>query len=182
MSLKYSILTIVYRAPTTGYDLLKSFDGSVGFFWKTTYPQIYRELDALEKINWIEGVVQKQESRPDKKIFSITELGKEELKKWCLQEIQFKPKSDEFLLKLFSGALIGKKAVNKHLEDNIQYAKTQLQLLIEIKNSYFKDEEKTLASQYAYNYISLLIGIKSYENEIKMYKNIQGTVQKISES
>ena len=30
--------------PMTGYELAKTFDSSIGFFWKADHQQIYREL------------------------------------------------------------------------------------------------------------------------------------------
>ena len=179
MSLKYAILSVVYRENITGYDLLKRFDGTIGFFWKTTYPQIYRELDTLEKEKWVLGKVEKQSARPDKKIFSITPLGTEMLKKWCSEEINFKPESNEFLLKIFSGELIGGEVVKKHMDDYIKFAHEQITQLNEIKKNYFADEAQSLKGKQAYNYISLLIGINTYESEVKMYRSLQEKIGEI---
>lgn len=180
MSLKYAILSVAYRENITGYDLLKRFDGSVGFFWKATYPQIYRELDSLEKEKLIVGKTQKQESRPDKKIFSITPLGEEALRKWCLEEINFKPTNNELLLKIFSGDLVGNEAINRHINDYIKYTKSQLEKLQNIKKDLPADEEQILKGKYAFNYISLLIGMHSYEEDIKNFSGIKEKIGKIN--
>jgi len=38
----------------TGYELAKTFDSSIGFFWKTDHQQIYRELSRLRDRGYIQ--------------------------------------------------------------------------------------------------------------------------------
>ena len=42
--------------------------------------RFYRELQSLEKDGWVTSTLVAQKGKPDKKVFSITETGKEELK------------------------------------------------------------------------------------------------------
>ena len=39
----------------TGYELAKTFDSSIGFFWKANHQQIYRELTKLRDRGHIQG-------------------------------------------------------------------------------------------------------------------------------
>jgi DNA-binding PadR family transcriptional regulator len=64
MSLAHAILVSLVDCPSSGYDLAKKFDGSVGFFWQATHQQIYRELHRLQDKGWIDAEVIAQESRP----------------------------------------------------------------------------------------------------------------------
>ncbi|MCX7595443.1 MAG: PadR family transcriptional regulator, partial [Fischerella sp.] len=82
MALAHAILASLIGRPCSGYDLAKQFDGSVGFFWQATHQQIYRELSKLETQGWITSEIISQEGRPDKKLYSVTELGKQQLKEW----------------------------------------------------------------------------------------------------
>jgi DNA-binding PadR family transcriptional regulator len=47
MALADAILACLTERPMTGYELAKTFDASIGFFWKADHQQIYRELSKL---------------------------------------------------------------------------------------------------------------------------------------
>ena len=49
MALGDAILACLTERPMTGYELAKTFDSSIGFFWKTDHQQIYRELSRLRE-------------------------------------------------------------------------------------------------------------------------------------
>ena len=51
MSLSYVLLTSLLEKPSTGIELARRFDRSMGFFWHATHQQIYRELkEKLKKV------------------------------------------------------------------------------------------------------------------------------------
>lgn len=82
MSLKHGILGLLNSGPMTGYELDRSFKRSLSFFWQAQTSQIYRELTAMEKKGWLISERVVQEDKPNKKVYSLTETGEEELKKW----------------------------------------------------------------------------------------------------
>ena len=84
MSLEHAILGFLNYRPYTGYDLNKIFTASVRHFWPTDHSQIYRALSRMSKAGWTEVEVVNQESRPDRKVYTITLAGKEELRRWLL--------------------------------------------------------------------------------------------------
>ncbi len=84
MSLKLVILGFVDMVPLSGYDLKNMFDSSVQFYWSATHTQIYRTLDELLEEGLVSVEVVQQTERPNKKIYSITEKGREELKRWIM--------------------------------------------------------------------------------------------------
>ncbi|MFX4748000.1 hypothetical protein ABTB74_18915, partial [Acinetobacter baumannii] len=45
MSLPHVLLTSLLERPSTGFELARRFDRSMGFFWNATHQQIYRELN-----------------------------------------------------------------------------------------------------------------------------------------
>ena len=53
MSLAHALLTSLLEQPSSGYDLARRFDKSIGHFWQATHQQIYRELGRMEKAGWI---------------------------------------------------------------------------------------------------------------------------------
>ena len=49
MSLAHAILTALLERPSSGLELARRFDKSIGHFWQATHQQIYRELGRLER-------------------------------------------------------------------------------------------------------------------------------------
>ena len=78
MSLEFSLLGFLQYHPMTGYDLKKVLDESTQFFWHAELSQIYPELKRLEQKGWITSASYPQEGKPDKKVYSITPVGKAE--------------------------------------------------------------------------------------------------------
>ena len=82
MSLRHVILGFVEMMPLSGYDLKTMFDSSVRFYWSATHTQIYRTLDKMCKEGLVTFDVVQQTERPNKKVYSITEAGRKELREW----------------------------------------------------------------------------------------------------
>jgi DNA-binding PadR family transcriptional regulator len=82
MSLKHGLLGLLNYGSMTGYELDKTFNDSLGFFWQGKTSQIYRELNALETSGWLVSERVVQEDKPNKKIYSVTDDGKKELIAW----------------------------------------------------------------------------------------------------
>ena len=47
MALRDAVLAALLDSEASGYDLAKSFDGSVANYWMATPQQLYRELERL---------------------------------------------------------------------------------------------------------------------------------------
>lgn len=83
MSLRHAILGILEYQPMHGYSLKRVLAEGVSTFWPVNLPAIYPSLRKLED----EGLVAHQveatpDGRPDRKVFTITEDGREELARW----------------------------------------------------------------------------------------------------
>lgn len=104
MSLACGILGFLNYKSMSGYDLVKAFDSSVGFFWHAQNSHIYLELKKLEKQGYISGEIVIQSDRPNKKIYSITDSGREAFLNWLAggeeEALHFK---SAFLMKVFFG-------------------------------------------------------------------------------
>lgn len=84
--LKHGILGLLNYGPMTGYEINEVFRDSLSFFWKAQTSQIYRELQKLKSLGWALDVSVRQEGKPDKNVFTITDVGKEELIRWLSEE------------------------------------------------------------------------------------------------
>ena len=82
MSLDHAILGFLQYGPLSGYDLKERFDLSVEHFWPADQSQIYRILAKLDEQGYARVKVVEQENRPDRKVYTITQAGREELHRW----------------------------------------------------------------------------------------------------
>jgi len=103
--LKYAILGFLSYRPFTGYDLKQHLDHSTQFFWQAKQSQIYRTLKQLEGDKLVTSEIFAQEERPDKRIYTITDSGRQDLHHWLHAPMKdISPYRDSLLLKIFFGA------------------------------------------------------------------------------
>ncbi|MEU9338528.1 PadR family transcriptional regulator [Streptomyces sp. NPDC048290] len=101
MSLKYAVLAALLEGEASGYQLSKGFDVSLANFWPATPQQLYRELERLAGDGLIRARVVRQERRPDKRMFTLTEAGREDLRTFAAAPTR-RPTAvrDELLIKI----------------------------------------------------------------------------------
>lgn len=85
MALEHALLVSLAEQPSSGYELARRFDKSISFFWSATHQQIYRTLKRVTEAGWATFEVVAQDGKPDKKIYSISDLGRAELAKWIAE-------------------------------------------------------------------------------------------------
>lgn len=68
MALPHAILVSLCEQASSGYELARRFDRSIGYFWTATHQQIYRTLRVMENNNWVRATTVLQHGRPDKKV------------------------------------------------------------------------------------------------------------------
>ena len=101
MSLKHAMLGFLNYGPRSGYDLKGIFDNSVNHFWPADQSQIYRSLADMAEQGWIEQELIRQEGRPDRKLYHITNEGYEELQRWLTTPVAHKPHRSAPLVQVF---------------------------------------------------------------------------------
>jgi DNA-binding PadR family transcriptional regulator len=95
------LLALLARGPAHGYELKQDLEQLLG----SAYPQpnvgqIYVTLGRLEKSGLIEGEEVEQSSRPNKKIYHLTDAGREALHAWYEETTDEPRVRDEFFMKL----------------------------------------------------------------------------------
>ncbi|HZP57614.1 MAG TPA: PadR family transcriptional regulator [Dehalococcoidia bacterium] len=106
MSLKHALLGLLTYEPMTGYELKQFFDSSVQHFWNAELSQIYPTLKALEEQGLVDKRLEVQENRPNRKIYAITDRGREELTRWMRDTAPPADLRDPFMIKVFFGTEI----------------------------------------------------------------------------
>jgi DNA-binding PadR family transcriptional regulator len=90
---------------TSGYDLGKLVNRTVGHFFSPAKSQIYSELRRLVTVGYATERKIQQEDRPNKRLYRITKQGEQALRQW-LESVDLEPPIYKipFLLKLFFAA------------------------------------------------------------------------------
>jgi PadR family transcriptional regulator AphA len=101
-TLGYALLTLLARESLSGYDLAQHMKRPLGFFWQAQHSQIYPELAYLEEQECVSHQVIVQEDRPQKKLYTITEVGRAMLKAWVTQPPPPPLERNELLLKAYT--------------------------------------------------------------------------------
>ena len=82
MALEHAILVSLAERASTGYELARRFDRSIGQFWTASHQQVYKVLGRMEADGWVSVTHVVQEGRPDKKVYDVTPAGRAELGTW----------------------------------------------------------------------------------------------------
>lgn len=127
MSLPHALLGLINYQPSTGYELRSLFSESIQFFWNATLPQIYRTLNQMESQGWLTVRIEPQEGKPSRKIYSITDVGREELTRWLVTRPEIAPERNPLLLKVFFGRIAGLEALKKIITGYREYHAKLLQ-------------------------------------------------------
>ena len=104
MSLKHALLGILSHGPMTGYELKQFFDSSVQHFWNAELSQIYPTLKNMEELGYVDKHVEVQENRPNRKVYDITDAGRDEFARWAREPAPPADLRDPFLIKIFFGS------------------------------------------------------------------------------
>lgn len=159
MALAHAILASLASCSGSGYDLAKHFDESINCFWKASQQQIYRELARLEEQGWVSSEVVPQEGRPNKKLYSITELGKQELTEWIGQPSEPTQIREDLLVKILSGYLVSKSVIRQELERRRQVHLEKLSHFQDLEQQHFQNLQ-ALPPERQFRYLTLRRGMR----------------------
>jgi DNA-binding PadR family transcriptional regulator len=123
---KYAILGALSTCPGSGYDIKKFMEQSTSNFWNESYGQIYPILKQLLDEGLATSRAEKQEGKPERYIYTLTEKGQQELERWLTESIEYMVERNELLLKLFFGRHT---SIAKNIEHVQSFQTLQTQLL-----------------------------------------------------
>ncbi len=126
MSLPHAILTALLEKPSSGLELTRRFDRSIGYFWSATHQQIYRELGRLEAEGFIRALPSRQPVRGQKKSYEVLPAGRAELARWTAASQDPKPHRDAMLLRLRAAAVVGTDGIEDDLRRHLELHQRQL--------------------------------------------------------
>lgn len=116
MSIEHAILGLLSLNSLSGYDIKKMFEGSPALYWSGNNNQIYKTLVKLHEQGWVSRQTQLQDASPARKIYSITEKGLEELRRWVLANPEVPQVRNSFLIQLAWADLLTAQELDHLLE------------------------------------------------------------------
>ena len=139
MALGDAILACLTERPMTGYELAKTFDSSIGFFWKADHQQIYRELSKLRDRGHIQGREVVQSGKPNKMVYTLTSEGKAALRHWAARPSSPASIKDDLLVRLYALDSIDIEPLRDDLMARLEYHRDRLARFERILNKRFPD-------------------------------------------
>src|ERR1700726_1670793 len=126
MALGDAILVLLTERPMTGYELAKTFDASIGFFWRADHQQIYRELTRLRDRGHIQGREVVQTGKPNKLVYTLTADGRAALRHWAARPSSPASIKDDLLVRLYALDSIDIDPLRADLMARLEYHRDQL--------------------------------------------------------
>ena len=179
MSLKHVLLTLLDRTPSSGYDLVRTFDSAVGYFWNASHQQVYRELGSLTDAKLVKFKLVKQDDKPDKKIYSLSASGKTELRQWLESPIKNQKIKDLLLVKLVNTNKDNVDLMREELERDLFVSKETQQTFLEIEKLHYSvQQRRSLPTDQVMIYAALRKGILSIEAHLVWLDEVEKLLKK----
>jgi PadR family transcriptional regulator AphA len=158
MSLQNAILVLLETEEGSGYDLLKRFQGRMGYFWNASHQQIYQQLKKMNEQGLIQCQLEKQQAKPDRKVYTLTDDGRQSLLDWMHSPIKPSKINDALLLKLYAGHMVESVVIATEISLQRVHHQKMLDTFLGFEQEYLQlsDDKK---APYKLPYITLRRGI-----------------------
>jgi DNA-binding PadR family transcriptional regulator len=128
MALRHAVLAALLDEELSGYQLAKAFDLGVANFWHAQPQQLYAELSRLEGAGLISGREVVQESRPNKRLFRVTDAGLRELEEFTAASAKASFIRDDLLVKVQAADHVDTAALIAQLTERAAFARSRIDL------------------------------------------------------
>ncbi len=176
MALNHAIMTALLDDRLSGYELTKSFDTSLGFFWKASHQQIYKALRDLEKQGLLESEDVPQAGKPDKVIYGLTAAGREALEQWVLGDSRVTESKDDMFVKFYNLSPNNAPHLLQELVERREQDGMRLALYQRIKERHYT-EPGALPVRKRGIYLALLAGIRHCETRLAWAREAEALLQ-----
>jgi DNA-binding PadR family transcriptional regulator len=170
MALSHAIMTALLEEDLSGYELAKRFDKSLGYFWRASHQQIYKELRKMADNTWVSATSVEQSGKPNKVIYTLTPLGKENLDEWVRSAGKTPPAKDDFLVKLFNVGHSDVAPILEELDRRQRASQERLALYLQIRRKHPTAAELLPDTQKG-RYLTLIMGIRQEEANQHWYED-----------
>jgi PadR family transcriptional regulator, regulatory protein AphA len=173
MSLEHAILGFLNHRPYSGYDLKKFFNTSVRHFWPADHSQIYRTLARMNKNGWVEIEVVPQESHPDRKVYHITESGRQELRNWLVTPLTPEENRSAEMIQIFFAAQLSDEEILAIFERTAALMRSGLEHYARIPRNIEAYSEYTHSPrEFFFWMLTLDVGIHNLQSGLAFLENL----------
>jgi len=124
MPIQHAVLALLADGPAHGYQIRTAFEEAVGPQWGgLNIGHVYQILERLTRDGRVTCTVEPQAARPDRKVYQLTDAGREEMESWLAEPAEHTGGyRDDLVLKLMAAArsseeaLLGVLARQRHHE------------------------------------------------------------------
>jgi DNA-binding PadR family transcriptional regulator len=167
-TLGYAILSLLARAPLSGYDIAREMKRPHAFFYgQAQTSQIYPELARLQDAGLITSTVVEQQGKPDRRVYALTDAGTQQLRGWLVEPTPIVEARSELLIKAHSLWLVDPAEALVQFAAHERYHAQQLAAydaqVAEVEQR-FGPELALMDSPRFGDYLTLMRGV-SYERE-----------------
>lgn len=125
MSLSHVLLTSLLEQPSTGFELARRFDRSMGYFWNASHQQIYRELNQMLAKGWI-STLDDSNDQGRKKTYQVEQSGRIELTQWLSAQSEPAQLREDLMVRLRADAQLHNHQVIDELKRHLLIHQSKL--------------------------------------------------------
>jgi DNA-binding PadR family transcriptional regulator len=176
----YAILGWLSNESLSGYELKKRTEQYIGEFWYGSFGQIYPLLKEMLEEELVTVHEERDKGRPTRKVYTITEKGREKLYCWMLEKPEEDLYRSELLLRLFFGNIVEPEVNRGHLENVLKEAEEKLARLEGLKpilEMHYKN-----SPNFPYMMINLDRGLIVNQGYVEWCKKTIGVLEELEKS
>lgn len=170
MDVRTLCLGILALGDATGYEIKKMVaEGSFSFFSEASYGSIYPALNKLTEEGLVTYQTTPQSKRPDKKIYTLTSAGQEELTRALRRDPGPDKNRSEFLASLLFAEAVSPERVSEMIGDRLRQHRQKIDSLTALL-----DEDMTPASSFVVQF-----GIAVQQAALDFLENNRGMLEDV---
>ena len=171
-STTFAILGLLTFGESSGYDLVKLVNSTIGHFFSPAKSRIYSELRRLVAAGYATERKVQQEDRPNKRLYRITGEGRRALREW-LESAEVEPPIYKipFLLKLFFAANMSHETLLSQVKEESRESREVLEEFRELERRMQGKEEMF------FPYLVLRAGLAHNESQVRWGEQILEELQ-----
>ena len=170
MDVRTLCLGILALGDATGYEIKKMVaEGSFSFFSEASYGSIYPALNKLTEEGLVTYQTTPQSKRPDKKIYTLTPAGQDELTRALRRDPGPDKNRSEFLASLLFAEAVSPERVSEMIGDRLRQHRQKIDSLTALL-----DEDMTPASSFVVQF-----GIAVQKAALEFLENNRGMLDGI---
>ena len=130
MDIKECCLAVLAKGEATGYEIKKTLEESpVHHFYQAGFGSIYPALAALAKQDKVALTVEHQAKRPDRKVYQLTDAGRDALRQALGAAAVPDRVRSEFLLAMYFSDSLPEDDVERLIEQRLEWYRDRIELM-----------------------------------------------------